>query len=47
MDSDFVGGVAHLKGPFLTNSHVSKAGNLSSLTLHFPNVIIMYVVEIS
>lgn len=47
MNSDFVGGAAHLKGPLLTNSYASKAGNLSSLTLHFPNVIIMYVVKIS
>lgn len=47
MNSDFVGGVVHWKGSFLTNSHVSKAGNLSSLTLSFPNVLIMYVMEIS
>lgn len=46
-NSDFVGGVVHWKGPSLTNSHVSEAGNLSSLTLNFPNVIIMYVMEIS
>lgn len=46
-NSDLVGGVVHWKGLYLTNSQVSKAGNLSSLTLNFPNVIIMYVMEIS
>lgn len=46
-NSDFVGDVVHWKGPSLTNSRVSEAGNLSSLTLNFPNVIIMYVMEIS
>lgn len=46
MNSDFVGVVVHWKGSLLTNSHVSEAANLSSLTLSLPNVIIMYVMEI-